>query len=62
MIDYEYKEYNKDEIADFLNDRNLDFYQDSIKIKKIGQLLDRNAYHISRYLSSINTQQNSKLG
>ena len=61
MIDYEYKEYNKSEISDFLNDKNLDFYQDSIKVKKIGQLLDKNAYYISRYLASMNIKQDKIL-
>ncbi len=61
MIDYEYNELNKDDIADFLNDKNFDFYNGSIKIKKIGRLLDKNAYYLSRLLMSYNTSYNTKV-
>lgn len=35
-------------IEDFLTDKNFEFYYDSIKVKNIGDLFDKNAFYYSR--------------
>ena len=52
MIDYDYSESKKEEIDDFLKDKNIEFYVSSIKVRSIGELFDRNAYHFGRALMS----------
>ena len=52
MIDYEYSESKKEEIIDFLKDKNFEFFVNSIKVRSIGELFDKNAYHFGRALMS----------
>ncbi len=57
MIDYDYDKKRKTEIEDFLKDKNIEFFQDSIKIKKIKDLFDKNAYYFSRALITYNSNK-----
>jgi CRP-like cAMP-binding protein len=54
MADYDYSERKKDEIIEFLNDKNMEFFSDAIKIRKIGELFDKNSYFFARSLISYN--------
>ncbi len=56
MIDYEYDETKKDEVIEFLNDKNLEFYKDCIKIKDLGAFLDKSSYLFSRSLIVYNSR------
>jgi CRP-like cAMP-binding protein len=56
MIDYDYNEDNKKEIEEFLNDKNIDFLSDAIRIKNIKELFDKNAYYFSRSLMIYNSK------
>jgi CRP-like cAMP-binding protein len=46
MLDFDEK--SKRDIVEFENDKNLEFYWDSTKIRNIGALFDKNAYHFTR--------------
>jgi len=52
MLDFDEK--TKNEIVDFENDKNLEFFWDSTKVKHIGTLFDKNSYHFSRALYALN--------
>lgn len=51
MIDLE--DSAKDKISDFLDDKNFDFLYDSIKIRNIKALYDRNAFFFTRALHEL---------
>ena len=59
MIDFDYDERRKEEVSDFLNDKNIGFYWDSIKVKNIGNLFDKNSYYFSRALIAFNSTLNN---
>ena len=48
MVNCDYNKINKEEIGDFLKDKNLEFFIDTIKVKRIKDLFDKNIYHFSR--------------
>jgi len=48
MLDFDKK--TKDDIEDFLNDKNVELYPDSIRIRNIGELFDKYFYNYSRAL------------
>ena len=48
MVNCDYNKINKEEIGDFLKDKNLEFFIDTIKIKRIKELFDKNLYHFTR--------------
>lgn len=54
MLDYEFDKRNREEIAEFLDDSNLEFFWDSIKVKNIGKLFDKNSFHFSRAVITYN--------
>ena len=56
MIDFDYNESNKDEVEEFLNDKNIEFFTESIRIRSIKELLDKNAYYFSRSLLLYNSK------
>jgi CRP-like cAMP-binding protein len=56
-----FTEKNKKDIDDFLHDKNFEFYKDSIKIRNIGDLFDRNSYHFSKALHSYGGSISKKL-
>jgi hypothetical protein len=51
---------NKREIDEFLKDKNFEFYKDSIKVRSIAELLDRNAYHFSLALRAYGSSLGKK--
>ncbi|MCG8571716.1 MAG: cyclic nucleotide-binding domain-containing protein [Spirochaetes bacterium] len=53
------KEERDNQIHEFLNDHNFVFTYDSIKVKKIGELLDRNSYFYSRALLELKIHNRS---
>jgi CRP-like cAMP-binding protein len=48
----DFSEKNKKEIDEFLKDKNFEFFKDSIKIRNIADLFDRNSYHFSKGVHS----------
>ncbi len=56
MVDYDPEENDEKDIEEFLNDKNIDFFSDSIRIKSIKELLDKNAYYFSRSLMIYNSR------
>jgi CRP-like cAMP-binding protein len=48
MLGLDFSQQVKVETAEFLNDDNIGFFRDSIEIRKLEKLFDRNAYHFSR--------------
>jgi len=50
MIDFNYNISNKKEISDFLNDINLEFLKDSIRVKNLKSLFDKNSFYYTRAL------------
>ncbi|HQJ07224.1 MAG TPA: hypothetical protein PLI57_12705 [Spirochaetota bacterium] len=37
-----------EELSDFLKDNNLEFFEDCIKIRKIGALYGKNSFYLTR--------------
>ncbi|HOV13226.1 MAG TPA: cyclic nucleotide-binding domain-containing protein [Spirochaetota bacterium] len=52
MLDFTDK--MKNEVSDFLNDKNIEISWDSVRIKNIGDLFDKNVYNFSRALFAYN--------
>lgn len=52
MLDFTEK--MKQEIDDFLNDKNIELYWDSMRIRNIGDLFDKNTYNFARALFAYN--------
>ncbi len=52
MADYDFDTIKKGELEEFLNDKNFEFFIDNIKVRKIKDLFERNAYHFNRAIMS----------
>ena len=50
MVNCDYDKIKKEEIGDFLKDSNLEFFIDTIKVKRIKDLFDKNSYHFNRVI------------
>jgi len=48
MVNCDYEKIKKEEMEDFIKDKNFDFFIDSIRVKRIKELFDKNSYHFSR--------------
>jgi CRP-like cAMP-binding protein len=59
MINYEFDPKNREDIVEFLEDNNLDFFPDAIKVRHIGDLFSKNIYHFSRAMLSYNSAKKS---
>lgn len=52
MIDYEYdKVKSREELRDFFEDKNIELFHDSIRIKNIGLFMDKSSYLFSRAIT-----------
>lgn len=52
MVDCDYDSIKKEDLEDFQKDKNFEFFIDNIKVRRIKDLFEKNAYHFNRSIMS----------